>query len=76
MRSLRRALAEKLVESGTRLALDRQEMLRSASRAGIRSLDARSNQILFLTDVLSSAKIKLGFLLMPSRLPDSDSELQ
>jgi hypothetical protein len=72
MRSLRRALADKLVESGTQLALDRQEMLRNARNAGVRSLDSRSMELLLVLELLSSAKIKLGFLLMPRRLPDAD----
>jgi hypothetical protein len=71
MRSLRLALADRLVKSGTQLALERQQMLRSARQAGVRSLDDRSMQVLLLVDLISSIKIKLGFLLMPRRLPDA-----
>jgi hypothetical protein len=72
MGSIRRALADKLVESGTRLELDRQEMLRNARKAGVRQLDSRSIQLLGMIEIISSVKIKLGFLLMPSRLADGE----
>ena len=68
MRSLRGAMSDWLLEAGTKLALDRQEMWRKAQQSGVRSLTAGDAQVLGALDLWSKAAIRLGFLIMPRRL--------
>jgi hypothetical protein len=71
MTSLRRRVSERLLESGARMALDRQEMWRKSQRRGARTLSNADLQLLFMLDVVSATKIRLGMIIMPARLPDS-----
>jgi hypothetical protein len=69
MTGLRRRLSDRLLDAGSTMALDCQEMWRKSQR------DARgpSNgdlQVLFLVDLLSRLAIRLGVMIMPPRLPD------
>jgi hypothetical protein len=64
MGGLRAALSDRLVDSGARLALDVLAVRRHAAAAGYRPT-AGDEQVLFLLDLVSAAKIRLGVLLMP-----------
>jgi hypothetical protein len=69
VRSLRRAVSDTLLEWGARTALDAQEMLRKARQSGVRRLSPADLQLLGALDLWSTAAIRLGTIIMPSRLP-------
>ena len=65
MTALRRRVSQWLMDAGATLALDSQEMWRKSQHSG----PAPSNgdlQVLFMLDVLSSAAIRLGRIVMPA----------
>jgi hypothetical protein len=70
MRSLRRAVSDRLVEAGATLALDRQEIVRRAWQSGQRSPSRSDLSALGAIDLWSAAALRLGFLLMPADPPD------
>lgn len=74
MRSFRRAVSEKLLESGARLALDRQQMVLDYVGSGARRFTAGDLQVLSAIDLWSTVAIRLGRILMPARPPISDWE--
>ena len=70
MRSLRRTVSDSLVAWGATTELDRREIWVKARQSGVRPSDAGFVPALGLLDLLSTAAIRLGFLIMPARLPD------
>jgi hypothetical protein len=69
VRSLRRAVSDRLLRAGARLALDRQEIWRRGVRAGTRP-QAADLHALGAMDLSSAVALRLGFLLMPAQPPD------
>jgi hypothetical protein len=69
---LRYALSRRLLDAGTELAMDRQEMWRRSEREGHARLRDGDLQALAVMDAVSAVKIRLGMLLLPSRIPSPD----
>jgi len=69
MTSLRRRVAERLLDAGATMALDCQQMWRKSQRSGDQSPFNGEFQVLFLLDLVSTAAIRLGMIIMPARLP-------
>jgi hypothetical protein len=69
VRSLRRRISTRLLESGTNLALDRREMWTRARQSSTRPLDPGFVQVMGTLELLSAVKIRLGMLIMPSHPP-------
>jgi len=71
MTALRRKVSDRLLEAGATMGLDCQEMWRKSQREGARTLSTGDLHVLFLLDLVSTIKIRLGMIIMPARLPDS-----
>ena len=69
MTTLRRRASDWLMDVGARLALDTRDMWRRSERDGTAPTSG-DLQALFVLDVLSSAAIRLGRIVMPARPPD------
>ena len=79
MRSIRRAVSNRLLEFGADLARDRQEMWQKAQQSGVRSLTYGDYQVLGALDLWSRTAIRLGMMIMPAvwpDLPDGSTDLQ
>jgi hypothetical protein len=67
--ALRRRLSSRLLESGAAQALDCRQMWAGCQRRGVRAVDNPDLQVIALLQMLSNAAIRLGVLIMPSRVP-------
>lgn len=68
MRTLRAALSERLLRYGATVAGDREQMWRRARVAGDRLAPA-DYQLLGVLDLVGTAALRLGLLLLPSQPP-------
>jgi hypothetical protein len=68
--SLRRAVSDRLLRLGARLASDREEMWRTIQQSRVRKLGAGDLQVLGVLDLWSTTAIRLGMLIMPAGLPE------
>lgn len=73
MVSLRRRLSDKLLNAGTTMAFDTQEMHRAYRAAGARRLTPSDAQLMLTLETVSSCMIRLGMWIMPTRTPVSKS---
>ena len=68
MRLLRHRISRRLLEAGATLALERQQMLRRCEHRDPGRFDRCDAQVLYVSDtldLLSSAAIRLGVVVMP-----------
>lgn len=66
MRSLRRRVAERLLASGTEMAFDGRHIARGIARTGTRTADDPAlAQALFLVELVSRVKVRIGLLILP-----------
>lgn len=69
MRTLLQRISERLLVSGTEMAFDHRQIAQGIARGGHRAGgpydDAIAAQALFLVNLLSRLKIRLGLFLMP-----------
>jgi hypothetical protein len=71
---LRRRISDKLLDLGTTLQSERQEIWRKSQRSGLHTRDYDPGDlhvlaVLDMLDVLSNIAIRLGVKIMPTRLP-------
>lgn len=67
MNSLRFRVSERLLTAGATMTLDSQHMWRESRRTG--RVTPGGLQVLAVVDLLSTAAIRLGMMIMPSRIP-------
>jgi hypothetical protein len=68
MRSFRRRLSERLLESGAQSTLECQEMWQRARRAGVSAMDPSFARVVGAVEFRGAVAIRLGMLLMPRKV--------
>jgi hypothetical protein len=68
MNALRFRLGSRLLEAGATQSLECRDMWGKCDRSGVRPVDNGDLQVLAIVDALSRVAIRLGIIIMPSRL--------
>jgi hypothetical protein len=68
MNALRFKVSNRLLAAGATQALDCRDMWGKCQRSGVSSVDNSDLQILAVLETLSRVAIRLGIIIMPSRL--------